>query len=413
MHIEISKFLLQLGIVLISAKFFGVFFSRVLKIPTLLGELLAGVIIAPVNFSSFKPQILFELFSKESEYFHILKVIGEIAIGMLLFYSGMETDKKKFFKYFVKAFIIGLGGVIIPLILCSGYIFIWLKSTGSDYTFQEILFSGAIASATSVGITATILADFGKLETIFGTAILVAAVVDDVLGLIVLSVAFNVEGNGVNTREIILVTIKAFGMWFLVGLGAFAIVPLLNKYLVKKFESSFLFSISIALAFLAGFLCEKVRLSAIVGTYVVGLAIAQTELAKKIEHLTLSVTEFLIPFFFFKIGLLIELNLFSKIYISGTIFVLLAIIGKFIGCGFLSFMLKINMKDSILVGTGMVPRGEVGLIIASIALEKKIISSEIYNIAIFMVFFSTIFAIIALTILLKKFYPEAKLVAEL
>ncbi|MFN7182531.1 MAG: cation:proton antiporter, partial [Planctomycetota bacterium] len=304
MKIELSTVLLQIGIVLVCAKLSGFFFTKVLKVPSLLGELLAGVIIAPSNFVSFKPHLFFELFSPDSEYFQILKVLSEMGVAILLFYSGVEADKKKFFQYFFKAFVIGMGGVVVPFILCSGYIYFWLKSTGTVYTLQEVLFCGAIATATSIGITATILAEVKMLETIFGTAILVAAVVDDVLGLIVLSIVSGLDGSNINLLNIAVTSAKALGMWFLVGGGAFIFIWLLNKYLVRKFESSFLFVISIALAFLAGFLCEKVNLSAIVGTYVVGLAVAQTELAHKIEKMTLSVTEFLLPFFFFKIGLL-------------------------------------------------------------------------------------------------------------
>lgn len=406
--IEISHILLQIAIVLLSAKLLGFLCAKYIKIPSLLGELLAGVIIAPANFPQFKGHIFIELFSPDSEYFTILKVISEIGVGILLFYSGLETDKQKFFRYFFTAFIIGMGGVILPFALCSGYIYLWLQTTGQHYTIQEILFSGAIATATSVGITATVLTTFGKIDTVFGTAILVAAVIDDVLGLIVLSIVSTIEGTTVDIAKIAMISLKAIGVWIVLGTFSFILVYFLNKYVASKLDSIVLLCFALALAFLAGFVCEKVKLSAIVGTYIVGLSLAQTAWGKKIHTATLHIVEFLIPFFFFKIGLLIQLNLFGNILLSGTLFVFFALLGKFIGCGLPAFLLRINLKDSILVGTGMAPRGEVGLIIAYIALEKNIISPTIYNISVFMVFFTTVFAIIALSILIKKFYLKVE-----
>ncbi len=404
--IEVSNILLQIAIILISAKLCGFLCARFLKIPSLLGELLAGVIIAPVNFPQLKGHIFAELFSTDSEYYTILKVISEIGVSILLFYSGLETDKRKFFRYFFTAFIIGVGGVIVPFLMCSGYIYYWLQAIGEHYTMQEILFSGAIATATSVGISATVLTSFGKIDTVFGTAILVAAVIDDVLGLIVLSIVSGMQGNTVDFSNIASISAKAIGVWIIIGIISFILIHFLNKYLAKRLDGIMLFCLALAIAFIAGFLCEKVKLSAIVGTYIVGLAIAQTEWSEKIHRITLNIVEFLIPFFFFKIGLLIQLNLFIDILISGTIFVFLALLGKFIGCGLPAFLLRISLKDSVLIGTGMAPRGEVGLIIAYIAIEKSIITPKIYNIAVFMVFFSTVFAIIALSVLIKKFYKK-------
>ncbi|MFN7181375.1 MAG: cation:proton antiporter [Planctomycetota bacterium] len=411
-HLEITNILLQIVIVLISAKLLGLVVNTFLKIPSLLGELLAGVLIAPANFAGIKGHIFTELFSPESEYFVILKVLSEIGVFTLLFYSGLETDKQKFFKYFFTAFIIGLGGVITPFIMCSTYIYYWLKLSNHPYTIQEILFCGAIATATSVGITVTILLTFNKLDTVFGTAIMVAAVIDDVLGLIVLSVVSSISGTTVDIKNIANISLKALGAWICIGGISFLLVYFLNRIVIDKVNNIISFCLAISLAFLAGYLCEKVKLSAIVGTYVVGLAISQTQWAKKIHHITLNIVEFLIPFFFFKIGLLIQLNLFGSVIGSGIIFTLLALFGKFIGCGLPAFLLRINLKDSILVGTGMAPRGEVGLIIAYIALEKNIIEQKIYNIAVFMVFFSTIVAVIILSYLIKKFTKTHKGLVE-
>lgn len=411
--VEISNVLLQIAIILVSAKLLGFTCSKLFKIPSLLGELLAGVIIAPANFAQFKGHIFTELFSTDSEYFTILKVISEIGVGLLLFHSGLETDKQKFFKYFFTAFVIGVGGVIVPFILCSGYIYYWLQATGQNYTVQEILFSGAMATATSVGITATVLTSFGKIDTVFGTAILVAAVIDDVLGLIVLSIVSSMQGTTIDIVNISLISLKAIGVWIIIGIVSFTLIYFLDKYFAKRLDNILLLCLSISLAFIAGFLCEKVKLSAIVGTYIVGLSLAQTEWGKRIHTPILHITEFLIPFFFFKIGLLIQLNLFADILLPGTIFVVLALLGKFIGCGLPAYLLRINLKDSVLIGIGMAPRGEVGLIIAYIAIEKNIITPTIYNISVFMVFFSTIFAIIILSALIKKFYLSAPLNRDL
>lgn len=404
---KIANLVIQLGIIIIAAKFGGMLFSKI-KMPSVLGELCTGIIIGPYLLGALHlpgfPHGIFPIVN-DAPVSSELYAISQIASVILLFLSGMETDLSLFLKYSVVGSVIGLNGALVSFFV-GAYCTLLLTPIFFGFSLEggimnpTCLFMGVLTTATSVGITARIFSDNHKMDSHEGVTILAAAVIDDVLGIILLAIIVGIVGNqqsggsaaNINWGKIGLIGLKAFGVW----LGATVLGLLLAKYIskfLKWFKSVTTFSImAIALTFLLSGFFEKQGLAMIIGAYVMGLTISKTDLSFVIQDNLHTIYNFLVPIFFVVMGMMVDVStlLEPKVLIFGGIFTVFAIIAKIIGCGFPALFANFNMMGALRIGMGMVPRGEVALIIAGIGMASNVLNPDFFSIAILMTLLTTL-----------------------
>ncbi len=396
----VMKLVFQIAVIMFVAKLAGEFMERFLKQPSVLGELLIGVIISPFLLGPYI-QIpgVGPLFPVEGHgYVPVsseLYSIAQVAVILLLFMAGLETDLKLFLRYAFPAFIVGLGGVVFSF--AFGQVTTVWMGHADGYMHPAALFMGAIMTATSVGITARILSEMKRLNTPEGITILGAAVVDDVLGLIVLSLVIVIAeaqalGGSISWGHLGLVSLKAMGYWIaLLAVWIFLAKPV--AWLLKKFRSEGAWAVLIlSICFFFAALSEVFGLAMIVGAYAVGLAFSQTDIAEELTERMSGFYQAVVPIFFVVTGMMVNVFAFKEVLVFGIIITVLAIISKVLGCGLPAMTVGFNLMGGVRVGVGMLPRGEVALIIASMGLARGIISQDIYGVAILMTLVTTLAA---------------------
>ena len=414
----VKHLVLQLAVILILAKLGGEIFTRYLKLPAVIGELLVGVAIGPYALGDVidlgtiipgsglgklfeRPEIPTEAISLE------LFSVSEIAVIVLLFVVGLETNLVKFMRYARPASVIALGGFIAPFFL-GAYATVWFDFA-DGIGDPKALFMGAAMTATSVGITARVLSEKKKLDTPEGVTIIAAAVIDDVLGILALTVAVGVADTGrISIGEVLGVGWKALaflGVWFGGGL------------LVSKYVSRFVMSLRVTgagiaivlgLAFLASGLAESFGLAFIIGAYATGLALSNTEMARDLKEPFSALYNALVPIFFVVQGMQVDVTAFGNALGFGVTLSALAIVSKVFGSGLPALGLGFNAIGSARIGFGMLPRGEVALIIAGIGLTKGVIGVELFGVAIFMTIVTTLLAPIVLVPLFARDVPGTR-----
>lgn len=426
---------LQVGLILFAAKLGGMLAVRV-KLPSVLGELAAGIVIGPwalggIGFGSGLFQ--YGLF-RGAELRAVAAATGSspfavtpelyglctIASVVLLFLSGIETNLKMFLRFAFAGSLVGIGGVVASFLfgdLCAVYLLPkFLPATFGHLadlpTLQAILspaamFMGIMSTATSVGITARILSERRKMDTEEGVTIMAGAVIDDVLGIIVLAIGMGIiaasgkaeAGSSVNWLGIGKVAANAFGVW----LGGTVIGILLARrisWLLKFFRSPVaIATLAFGLSLVVAGLFESMGLTLIIGAYVMGLALSRTDLKHLIQENLQSVYTFLVPVFFCVMGMMVDVSaLCSKpVLIFGAIYTVLAVAAKVVGCAIPSLFCGFNTLGALRVGAGMIPRGEVALIVAGIGVStvvdgKPILSQEVFGIGILMTLVTTVVA---------------------
>jgi Kef-type K+ transport system membrane component KefB len=399
---QITLLVLQLAFVIFIARIFGEFFERFLKQPAVLGELIAGVLFGPyflganITFPGIGP--LFPILDPGSieALSHIpiplpLYAIGQIAAILLLFIAGLETNLASFLRFAGKASIVGGAGIILPFYLGAAGT-VWF-GYAAGMLEAPALFMGAIMAATSVGITARVLSDIKKLDTPEGITILGAAVVDDVLGILVLAIIVNLAASGtLNVGDIAWIAIKAIGLW--IGLSAFFIFTapwLVRLWSWFKTPGSGLVMTLFA-CLMAAALCEVVGLAMIIGAYSVGLAFSNTPIAEKLVEEMRGVYHLFVPVFFVGLGMLVNIDSMRGALLFGLVMSALAVFGKVIGCGIAGLLCGFNRMGAYRIGVGMMPRGEVALIIAGYGLSRGVVDQNIFGVAILMTLVTTILA---------------------
>ena len=444
---EMMFLVLQIGVIIFAARLGGTLASM-LKLPSILGELAAGIAIGPwalggigigegmfqyglfngaalraMNAASVgAPQEMFGTMAGNNVMFDAtspaLYGIATLASVILLFLSGLETNLRMFLKYSFVGTMVGVGGVVVSFVLgdlCAVYLlpkffphFAHLAEIpfAQAITQEAPLYMGIMSTATSVGITARILSERKKMDSEEGTTIMAGAVIDDVLGLIVLAIGNGIivanhaaeasgAAAGMDWGAIGFVAVKAFGVW----LGATAIGILIARRLSKFLKFCFRSPVVIAtMAFglsliLAGFF-EFMGLAMIIGAYVMGLALSRTDLRHSIQETLTPVYTFLVPVFFCVMGMMVDVTALCsrEVLIFGGIYTALAITAKVVGCMVPSMCCGFNMLGGLRIGAGMVPRGEVALIIAGLGLSYGYLTQEIFGIGILMTLVTTIVA---------------------
>lgn len=387
--------LFALIVVLVIAKIGGDLLERI-KQPAVLGELVFGVIIGNLALVGFHG---LEFLKTNVP----LEVLAEIGVIVLLFEVGLETNIREMLSVGAASFTVASLGVIAPFFLGWGVSAYFLP----DDSIYTHIFIGATLCATSVGITARVLKDVGKVKSREGKIILGAAVIDDIMGLVVLSVVTGLIGaansgssDGVSSMTVFLVVAKAFG--FIAGaliIGSL-IMPRIFKIGLRVKATGVLLTIALAICFLLAFLAEKIGLAAIVGAFAAGLimdSLQYKDYMDRGEHgldeLVRPIAIFLVPVFFVRMGLLVDLTTFGDVSILG--FAMVLTVAAIIGKQACSLGVWQKGTNSIAVGLGMIPRGEVGLIFAKIGATltlagTAIVTPSTYSAVVIMVMITTL-----------------------
>ena len=368
-----ESLLLQLAIIIGSVKLAGTLSDK-LKQPTVFGKLLIGIIIGPSVLG-----LIHET--------NTIKLLAELGVIILMFLAGLETDVSEFKKAGFAATLTAIGGVVLPMAVGAWY------SIAVGYKGFLPLFIGTVLTATSVSISAQTLRELGRLKSKMGMTILGAAVIDDVLGIVVLTLVLGLAGTtgGGGPAEVTFVIIK-MGLFFVFAtyLGKLVIPPVL-KWLHRMPVSQGLTAAALIFVFMFAFIAEKAGVANITGAYIAGIIMGATkykdELMEKSEALGYS---FLIPVFFVSIGLKAKVESVSGGLMFIVILSIIAILTKVIGCGAGAKLSGFGWKKSLVIGTGMVSRGEIALIIASIGLNAKLIDNSLFTALVIMILVSTI-----------------------
>jgi len=390
---HMTLFMFQLGIIIFLAKVSGMLFEK-LKMPGTLGEITVGIIAGPYLLGSFPltligfDQGLFPLGTGSIPISTELYGISVIASILLLFVSGLETDLKLLIRYLASGGAVGAGGVIFsffPGVLIGMYFM------DKPFISPECLFLGIMSTATSVGITAMILSKNKYMESPEGVTILSAAIIDDVIGIIILSVVMGiatvlVNGGVVDWGGIGYISAKALIIWLLLTVLGLVFADKISSFL-KKFENKYIYSsVALGLALFMAGVFEKAGLAMIIGAYITGLSLSKTDISYEIQESLHPIKEFLVPVFFVVMGMLVNIKSITLGTLTfAVVYSIAALLAKVFGCGIPALLTGFNIRGAFRIGLGMMPRGEVGLIIAGIGLSNGFINQDIYGVAILMV----------------------------
>jgi Kef-type K+ transport system membrane component KefB len=406
MTVESVSFLhivITLSILLFAAKLFAELFHRI-KMPVVLGELLAGIIVGPFALGGLpifngEPLVVLD---------ETVRHIGEISAIVILFIAGLEITPREFLKGGAASFTVGSVGVIVPFFV--GY-YVFTTIIGLE-ALQSMLIATAL-TATSIAISIQVLTQLGKMKSKEARLILGAAIVDDILAIAALSIVTTMVQTGNTTPNVIDITfliLKILGLFAVVLVGAILVVPrILHVERLWRSEGS-VEGITTAAFFGAAGIAAIVGLSPIVGAFSIGMAVASTRVIKQIEEYVSKLGIIFAPLFFAIIGAQVDLrgiNL-NVLYLAGII-VAVAIVTKLVGCGLPAMIfLKGNKSRAMKVGIGMVSRGEVGLIVAGVGVSAGALTTDIYTSVIIMVAVTTIITPVWLKMAYKKDALESR-----
>lgn len=387
--------LISLAVLLFAAKIFAELFNK-LRLPAVLGELIAGIIVGPFALGSIpifdgKPLVILN---------ETVHQIGEISGLVILFIAGLHITPREFLRGGAASFTIGALGVIVPFFL--GY---YVFTIFGVEALQSILIATAL-TATSIAISVSVLSELGKMQTKEAKMILGAAIVDDILAIAVLSVVVSMVQTGnmtPNIIDIIFLILKILGIFAVLLIGAIIIIPkILHAERLWKARGS-IEGIVTASFFGASAIAAAVGLSPIVGAFSVGMAVASTKLIKRVEEYVDKLEIIFAPLFFAIIGAQVNLTGVNlDVLFLSAIMIIVAIVSKLSGCGLPALMFLRNKSKAMKVGIGMISRGEVGLIVAGIGVTSGALSPNIYTTVIIMVAITTLIT----PIWLKKAYSK-------
>ncbi len=361
--VEQLDWIFELALILLAAKLGAELFNRIKQSP-MLGEILAGLILGPS---------ILGLMSES----HTLELFAEIGIIFMIFMLGLETKVAHLRAVGAKALAIAVMGIAVPF--GAG----WGLGLLVNASWQESLFFGAILTATSVAITARTLMDMGLTRSKLSQTVLAAAVIDDVAGLMILAVVLTLSGSGSGgglTR-----TLALEGLYLLVALPLFwfAIPPLTNWLKRLEGEGS-LFAMVLGLTFLFSYLAKAAGLASMVGAFFIGVIFGRTSESTSIQTQVEPIYHFMAPIFFVSVGVAVHLDQLWTALGFAIALTVVAVITKILGGALGGLMSKMPVKTAAIVGIGMVPRGEVGLIVAGLGRQAGIIDEATFTAAAFM-----------------------------
>ncbi|MDO5861806.1 MAG: cation:proton antiporter [Thermoplasmata archaeon] len=415
------QILVALVLLYVLARIGSIVVSR-FGLPGLIGEILIGIVIANLAFGDWSLMDALGISlptpgteETGSDVYHVIYALAELGVIFLLFSVGLETKVNDLLKSGKPALLCAIMGVIIPFILGFAVIMAY------DGNMNHALFMAAAMVATSVGITARIIKDMKLMDTREARIIIAAAVIDDVLGMIVLAIVKGMAESGeLSIGSILSITLQA--VVFVLAVIAFCkwCVPRIYDYFearrkAKEAEGKVPISINkLALAIIVclgmAALAEYIGLAAIIGAFLAGMIFAEHAWEWDLEHKIDSISTFMLSFFFLNVGMQVDLGTLGNTttILLIVVILVLAILSKYIGCSLGAKMGDRTLDRSSLniIGFGMAPRGEVGIIVASIGLASGAMSTELYAIVVFMSVLTTIIAPPIVSRLFKKKYAE-------
>ena len=394
------QILLSMGLIVIVAKYFGIL-ARKIGIPEVAGMIVAGLILRFLpwfrNFGGQDPNLIY------NETNQFISYMSEIGVILIMFSAGLSTNLKSLIKSGVKSTIIAASGVITPLIM--GTIMaccFWGFNKFGSLEFFKCVFIGTILTATSVSITVAVLKEFGKIKTDVGQTIISAAIIDDVFGIIVLTIVLGVSSGSGGYFMVILKTLLFFLCAFVAG---FVIYKLFQWYDNRHPRSHRIPIYALGVALIFAFCAEKFfGIADITGAYIAGIVLCNLHDASYMESkIDINSYMFFSPIFFASIGLKTDLSgMTLEILFFAIAFVIVGCISKIIGCGGISKALGFSWKESYQIGLGMMVRGEVALIVATKGLSSGLIDSQYFTAVILLIITSSMLV----PILLKKAFAE-------
>ena len=380
--------MLDVALILLVAKVFGII-ARKLHAPEVVGEIIAGLLIGPAVLG----------LVDQSDF---INKMAEIGVIMLMFEAGLSTDMKKLKQTGLKATAIACSGVFVPI--CLGTLlfmsFYGFGPVGSEQ-FIKGLFIGTLMAATSVSITVAALKELGKLSSTVGTTIVSAAIIDDVIVIVVLTFVLSATGSGSSVWITMLKAIMFFAIAIITGF----VVYKAFKWLDARYEHTRRIPIAaLVYCMIMAYVAERFfGIADITGAYVAGVVLCNLHDVKYVER-KVDVSSYMVfaPIFFAGIGLKVSFENFNPTLLFFSIaFVIVACLAKIIGCGAVSKLCKFNWNDSLKIGIGMMTRGEVALITAQKGLHAGLITSDYFTAVLLMILVSSILAPVLLKILYK------------
>ncbi|TGD21901.1 cation:proton antiporter [Companilactobacillus suantsaicola] len=381
-------FIGPLCLILVTTTIAGHFSNRI-GIPAVIGELLVGIVLGPamLNWVSLN---------------QLVSAFADIGVVILMFLGGLESDLKLLQKYLRPAIIVAISGVILPVVIMGGVTYLF------GFSFLEALFIGVVFSATSVSISVAVLKQYKALSTREGATILGAAVADDIIGVLLLSLMISLLASqgihaGTSQPSILLVLLEQLAFFC----GVFLLVKWIAPYLMHLGERLILPSsvtiMSIIICLSMAWLANFVGLSGAIGAFFAGIAVANTPykslLADHVEPLGNSI---FIPVFFVSVGLNMTLDNFFKNLMLVIVLVILAALTKWFGCGIGAKISGFDNLSSSVIGTGMIARGEMGLITAQIGHQAGLLNNTDYSAIILVIILVTLISPLLLKQTLKK-----------
>lgn len=382
------EFLFDLAIILISTKLFGLITKKV-HMPQVVGALLAGVILGPAVLNVLS----------ETEF---IKQLAEIGVIVLMFTAGLETDVNQLKKTGKASFIIAILGVIIPLI--GGFVVAYIFNKGTDInTILQNVFIGIILTATSVSITVETLKEMGKLSTRAGNAILGAAIIDDILGIIALTITTSLADPSIN----VLVVLAKIGMFFAFSAICGYLFHWTFIKLDERYQKNLRRFVILAFVFclLLSFTAEEFfGVADITGAFIAGLVISDSNRVKYLNSRFETLSYMLLsPMFFASIGIRVQLtSMTSEILVFTGLLLGVAILSKVLGCGLGAKMCNYSNSEAYQIGTGMISRGEVALIVANKGIAMGLMLPEFLAPVVIVVVITTIITPILLKLAFKE-----------
>ena len=385
MNIDVFK---DLAIIILFAKLFGLL-AKKLKAPQVVGEIVAGLIIGPSVLN----------FVGQSDF---ISQLAEIGVLLLMFYAGLETDLKELLHTGPVALVIACMGVGVPLL--GGYLlyscFYGFSPAGSD-EFYRAVFTGVIMTATSVGITVQTLSELGRLKSKVGTVIMSAAIIDDVIGIIVLTFVIGFKSPESNSLKVVISTVLFFAFALVVGYVIYKVFKMIDK---RYFHQRRIPILGLCLCFAMAYAAEKFfGIADITGAYVAGIILCNLRDSEYIAE-KMDISSYMIfgPVFFASIGLKTEFSgLTASLLLFSVSFVIVALVTKIIGCGGISRLFGYRGRDCFKIGVGMMTRGEVALIVSQKGLAVGLMDPVYFTSVILLIICSSIITPVVMKLLYR------------
>lgn len=367
-----ATFLFDVSIILVFANIGGMLAKKI-KQPAVLGQILAGLLIGPALLNIIEPG-------------EFISNIAEIGVILLMFIAGMETDLNELRKSAGSSLAVAIGGIIFPFVL--GYLAI--KFLFPLEGNQQALYTGVILTATSISITVQSLREFGKIRDKVGVTTLGAAIMDDVIGIVLLTIVVGVASPGKSTNPLLVIGKIVLFFVLAIILGRL-FVAFMNKHSAKILRNSNIAALAIIICFILAFTAEEFGVAAIIGAYFTGIIFSLTPYSNRVSHdiHNIAYTIFT-PVFFVNIGLSVKFQGSAGIIIPVIVIILAAVSGKIIGSGLGARLTGFKNRESLQIAIGMIPRAEVALIVANLGKNTGIINNTIFTSTILMVVITTI-----------------------